>query len=276
MGNPDSVLITTDLGRLHVRRAGSGPPVVLWHSLFVDSRSWGPLFDEIASQREVFAIDGPCHGGSDPLDRDFTFPEVIDAAVAVLDELGVTTPVDWVGNAWGGHIGIQVAADHPERVHTVTTIGCPLRALSAREKWILCWPLVQLYRVTGPTRWLTNMLSDKLIGAEASNAEPDRTRETMAAFTDTDRRGMLHAMNSMMLHRKGIEHLVTQLRMPTLMLAAADDTMGCSPAELAALAGGASHVRTGTVRGGGHVAPLLIDTEAILHHMDQLWSSLLA
>ena len=45
--------VPTCLGDLHVRRTGTGPPAVLWHSLWVDSRSWGPLADALATQRQV-------------------------------------------------------------------------------------------------------------------------------------------------------------------------------------------------------------------------------
>ena len=37
MVTPSPDFVSTDVGRLHVRRTGTGPPVVLWHSLFVDS-----------------------------------------------------------------------------------------------------------------------------------------------------------------------------------------------------------------------------------------------
>src|SRR5215475_5450263 len=116
MATSDPDLVSTDLGRLHVRRTGAGPPVVLWHSLFVDSRSWGPLVDVLARDRTVYAIDGPSHGKSEAVRRDFTFKEVVRAAEQVLDHLGLTEPVDWVGNAWGGHIGIRLATG--ERLKT--------------------------------------------------------------------------------------------------------------------------------------------------------------
>jgi hypothetical protein len=32
--------IPTRLGPLHVQTVGSGPPALLWHSLFVDSTTW--------------------------------------------------------------------------------------------------------------------------------------------------------------------------------------------------------------------------------------------
>ena len=45
--------VPTCLGDLHVRRTGTGPPAVLWHSLWVDSRSWGSLVDGLAVRCSV-------------------------------------------------------------------------------------------------------------------------------------------------------------------------------------------------------------------------------
>ena len=47
-----------------------------------------------------------------PCARDFTFAELVVAAEQALDRLGLTEPVDWVGNAWGGHVGIRLAHRH--------------------------------------------------------------------------------------------------------------------------------------------------------------------
>ncbi|MGK2866700.1 MAG: alpha/beta fold hydrolase, partial [Mycobacterium sp.] len=105
--------IATDTGRLHVEVLGAGPPVMLWHSLFLDSRSWCGAAEELARTRQVVVIDGPSHGRSEPIVRDFTFADCVTAAEAVLDDLGVAGPVDWVGNAWGGHVGIQLAVHRP-------------------------------------------------------------------------------------------------------------------------------------------------------------------
>ena len=133
MITPSPDFVSTDLGRLHVRRSGTGPPVVLWHSLFVDSRSWGPLVGRTwPRDRTVYTIDGPSHGKSEAMRRDFTFEELVAAAEQALDRLGLTEPVDWVGNAWGGHIGIRLATG--SRLRTLTTIGTPVQGFTLGEK----------------------------------------------------------------------------------------------------------------------------------------------
>ena len=164
MVTPSPNFVSTDVGRLHVRRTGTGPPVVLWHSLFVDSRSWGPLIDTLARDRTVYAIDGPSHGKSEAVRRDFTFEECVAAANQALDRLGLTEPVDWVGNAWGGHVGIHLATAARPRLRTLTTIGTPVQGFTLGEKLTKGWPLVQTYRLVGPIGFLKKQLSDSLLG----------------------------------------------------------------------------------------------------------------
>lgn len=220
-------VVTTALGELHVTVTGTGPPVVLWHSLFVDSTSWGPLVDELAGYRTVYAVDGPSHGASDPVTRDFSMPECVDAAVQVLDGLGLAEPVDWVGNAWGGHVGLRLAVDAAPRIRTLTTIGTPIRGFTPWEKMVKGWPLVWLYRWLGPVGPVTGVLSKSLIGPETLAVQPDRSRAVMRSFTSADRVGMTRAIRSLMLRRTGIAELLPE------------------------------------VDGGGHVAPLLVDSPRI-------------
>ena len=102
--------LDTRLGPLTVTTRGSGPPAVLWHSLFVDSTTWCRVAPLLEPARQLLLIDGPNHAGQPPASRPFTLQDCVGAAVDVLDELGISGPVDWLGNAWGGHVGMHVAA----------------------------------------------------------------------------------------------------------------------------------------------------------------------
>jgi pimeloyl-ACP methyl ester carboxylesterase len=269
MITPSPDFVSTDLGRLHVRRTGSGPPVVLWHSLFVDSRSWDPLIDTLARDRTVYAIDGPSHGRSEAVHRDFIFEECVAAAQQALDRLGLTEPVDWVGNAWGGHVGIHLGTG--ARLRTLTTIGTPVRGFTFREKLTKGWPLVELYRVAGPTQFIMKQLSDSLLGPEAVAAQPDRAATIMKSFREADRKGMLHAMRSMMLHRSGVEDLLGGIKVPTLVMSVRDDAMGWRPDEARRTSATIPDCRVEEVAGGGHVAPLLIEHDRIARLLNEFW-----
>src|SRR5215470_3874281 len=118
--------VSTRLGPLRVQMIGSGPPAVLWHSLFVDSTTWIRVQQSLAAVRRLLLIDGPAHGGSPPVRRPFTLHDCVGAAVEVLDHLGVDEPVDWLGNAWGGHVGILFADAHPDRCRSLVAVGAPV------------------------------------------------------------------------------------------------------------------------------------------------------
>ena len=272
MSTPSPNFVSTDLPRLHVRRTGTGPPVVLWHSLFVDSRSWGPLVDVLARDRTVYTIDGPSHGKSEAVHRDFTFEECVAAADQALDRLGLTEPVDWVGNAWGGHIGIRLATAERCRLRTLTTIGTPVQAFTLGEKLTKGWPLVQSFRLVGPIGFLKKQLSDSLLGSEAVAAQPDHAATVMASFAEADRNGMVHAMRSMMMHRAGIEDLLPRIAVPTLVMSVRDDAMGWRPDEARETCAAIPDCRVEAVAGGGHVAPLLVDRDRIAALLNDFWN----
>ncbi|MFZ0492873.1 MAG: alpha/beta fold hydrolase, partial [Acidimicrobiia bacterium] len=93
-------------------------------------------------------VDGPGHGKSPGPGRRFTLDDCADAAITVLQTMGVDS-VDWVGNAWGGHVGILVAARQPSLVRSLTALASPLPGLSRQERRRIV-PLVALYRLFGP------------------------------------------------------------------------------------------------------------------------------
>ncbi|MFI5508841.1 alpha/beta fold hydrolase [Mycobacterium sp. NPDC051804] len=260
--------ITTGLGGLHVERMGGGSPVVLWHSLFLDSRSWCGLQDDLTRDHSVYVIDGPSHGRSEPVDRDFTFDECVSAAAQVLDALGLDR-VDWVGNAWGGHVGIQLAAHQPNRIRTLTTIGTPAHPLRTGERWTQVWPLVHLYRLTGPNPLLLKPLSDALVGRESYAAAPDLAKTVMSGFTDAQKGAMFHAMRSMMLNRPDMTVDMARITAPTLLIAARDDITGWRPADAQAVADSMTDATVVATAGSGHSSPLLIDRELVLRSITE-------
>ena len=145
--NGTITMVPTKLGTLRVDASGTGRPAVLWHSLFVDSRSWNRVRAALGESRRLFMIDGPSHGGSASMTRRFTLDECAGAALDVLDHLEITEPVDWVGNALGRSRGHPVCrcssgalpkpgddwdSDPCARIVRATPDSCPCRPLPPR------------------------------------------------------------------------------------------------------------------------------------------------
>jgi pimeloyl-ACP methyl ester carboxylesterase len=263
--------VETSLGRLHVQLDGDGPPALLWHSLFVDSTSWELLRPALARHRRLVVVDGPAHGASGPAPGPFTLTDCAGAAAEVLDACDVTDPVDWVGNAWGGHVGLTLAAGLPDRLRTLTTIGTPVHALGRGERYLKVTPLVALYRAAGPRAPVVRALRDALLGDDAVAAQPDLARRVLRAFSDADRAPMLEAMRSAMLRRPDLGDRLPGIPTPTLMIAARDDAEW-SPEHARQATERMPAGSARTVGGGGHLAPLLLEPDLLVETITGFWA----
>jgi len=264
------VHVPTSLGDLHVRSTGTGPAAVLWHSLWVDSRSWAPLVDTLAAQRQVVTIDGPGYGTSSPIHRDFTLDECASAAGEVIDALGFDT-VDWIGNAWGGHVGITLAATQPHRLRSLTTIAAPLRPVSRRQRWTQTYPLAVAYRLLGPDPLLTRILFDVLLGG-ADTTRTDQAAELEAAFRAMDRESVRRTIQYMHSWHALTEQ-ITAVTVPTLLMTGDLGDQHWSPAHARATAATMPDARVVALTGAGHVGPLLVDTDLIAQAVTDFWAS---
>lgn len=264
-----SVMIDTTLGPLAVRRTGNGPPAVLWHSLFVDSRTFDGILADLGRQRELILVDGPGHGDSPGRRRLYSLDDCATAAGQILDALKIEDPVDWVGNAWGGHVGIIFADRYPARCRTLTTIGTPAYPLSRAERRQAAL-LVYLYRVVGPGPFVGTMTA-ALAGREAAKTAPSAAAAVSAAFRRGDKPGKYWAMQSVMLHRYDLRPVLPRLQVPVLMLVGRDDPMN-DPQEAERAARTVPDGRFERVPGAGHVAPLLVAPRDVTERVLAFWS----
>jgi pimeloyl-ACP methyl ester carboxylesterase len=258
--------IPTKVGALGVRVIGSGPPALLWHSLFVDSTSWDRVRTSLAQHRTVILVDGPCHGSSEPRQQRFSLLDCADAAAEVLDELDLGAGVDWVGNAWGGHVGIVFAGSHPDRIRSLVTIGTPVQALTRTERRNIV-PLVALYRALGPVRPLVKGVEKALLG---DGYPPEDGKFISEPLRMAERKGMHNAMHSVMLGRPDLLHLLPKIEVPTRFVAVKDDPL--APVKMAeAAARLLTHGGTTVVPGRGHVAPLLQSAPELAEVIVNFW-----
>src|SRR4051812_20129552 len=88
-------------------RVGSGPPLVLVHSLGTDRCVWHPVLDQLSASRDVIALDLPGFGESPPLDVEPTPGALAVAVPELLEQLGVERP-GVAGNSLGGWVALEL------------------------------------------------------------------------------------------------------------------------------------------------------------------------
>ena len=248
--------IPTSAGHLAVRTVGDGPPAVLWHSFFVDSRTWQRVVPGLAVDHTVITIDGPGFGDSDPVGRPTTLADCAEAALEVLRHLG-TGPVDWVGNAWGGHVGIALAATHPNAVRSLVAIGAPVHRLGAHggsERWQvqLLRPAV---RLLGFPRPLAGVVLRALLNDRTRTTDPEAVAIVRSGLRRPSRRSFDLTLRAFTLGRPDLTDAALTLTMPVLF-AAGDDRGEWTPAEAAAVTDRVAAASTATLPGVRGIAPL--------------------
>ena len=94
------------------RRAGTGPPLVLLHGAWSDSREWRRELDTLSDEFTVIAWDAPgCGPSFDPPD-DFPLAAYADAVARFVDAIGADHP-HLLGISFGGGLALEVYHRHP-------------------------------------------------------------------------------------------------------------------------------------------------------------------
>jgi pimeloyl-ACP methyl ester carboxylesterase len=210
--------VDTQVGPLHVQQIGTGlPDAVLWHSLFVDSRTWQRVVDDLARDRRLTLITGPGHGRSGNPSSHYTMEDCAAAATTVMDTLDLEQPVDWVGNAWGGHVGITLAARQPRRFRTLVTVCTPVHSYTMKGR-LETTLLLLIYRLFGPVPFVRDAVVEALLSERTRAEDPEALALVRDSFTGSDRRGLTNAVVSISLRRPDLHPLLPLIATPTLLI----------------------------------------------------------
>jgi pimeloyl-ACP methyl ester carboxylesterase len=114
-----------DIGRIRVREAGDGPPVVLVHGALVNGHLWDDVIPMLVDRHRVVAPDLPLGSHSEPVRPGA--PLGLRAQADVVADLVATLGLDdvtLVGNDTGGAICQLVVTRRPERIGRMVLTSC--------------------------------------------------------------------------------------------------------------------------------------------------------
>jgi pimeloyl-ACP methyl ester carboxylesterase len=95
------------------RQAGSGPPVVLLHSVLTDSRVWSRQMAGLADAFTLVAWDSPGSGTSDDPPGRCGIADYVETLAEFIDALGIERP-HLIGAAWGTVLAFEFYRAYPE------------------------------------------------------------------------------------------------------------------------------------------------------------------
>ena len=119
----DGHYVTVEGLQIHYRAAGSGPPLILIHGIGANIFAWRLVFDQLARDYTVYALDLKGHGLSDkPSTGDYSPFGMADLVAQFMDAMAIGS-AKIIGLSMGGAIGAALAIRHPSRVERLVLIS---------------------------------------------------------------------------------------------------------------------------------------------------------
>jgi pimeloyl-ACP methyl ester carboxylesterase len=100
---------------IYFEDVGSGPPIVMGHSILCSGKMWMYQVPTLAERYRVINIDQRGHGKSVPAAGPYALHDMVEDAFAVLDHLEIERAV-WAGLSMGGMVAMHAAVTAPDRV----------------------------------------------------------------------------------------------------------------------------------------------------------------
>lgn len=197
-------------------------PVVLWHSVLCDGSMWSSVPDALlAAGHRVINVDAPGHGRSEPTRRPYTMDDSVDAALSVLDALGLERVV-WCGLSWGGMVGMRLGIRAPERIEALVLIDTNADS-EVPEKLPRYRVMTLVTRLLGPVPPVLARLPRIYFSPSTIDEKPAIVERFVASVASMDRQSILHVVDAVILGREDIRSQLHTIRAPTLVIVGAHD-----------------------------------------------------
>ncbi len=121
--------------KLHFKKFGSGPPLIILHGVFGSSDNWKTLANHLMSTFEVYLVDQRNHGLS-PHSDDFNYQVMTDDLKELLDDEQIEK-YSLLGHSMGGKTAMNFAIQYPEKIIKLIIVDIAPKRYPPRHQNIL-------------------------------------------------------------------------------------------------------------------------------------------
>lgn len=232
---------------LHYEQHGdpSAPTVLFLGSLGSDLSMWQSQIDALSSTWHVVAVDHRGHGSSPTPPGPYTMSALGADILALLDSLDVQS-MHYVGLSLGGAVGQWLAANHPERVDSLTLL-CTSSAFLPAQPWL---DRARTVRADGLGSIAASIVS-RWFSPGRAESDPDLVSRHVAMVEGTTDEGYAACCEALATW-DGRDDLA-RITAPTLVIAGEEDP-ATPPAVMQTLADGIATSEFHVVAPGAHLA----------------------
>ena len=227
---------------------GSGPPVVLGHSLFCQRDMWDGVAAELETDYTLINVGLRGHGESTATEP-FTIWDLADDWLAILDAERIERAA-LCGLSTGGMTAMRFAVTYPERVTGLALIDTDAGPEPSAFKRFQYSTLGLLYRKTGiiPTKTLTRAL----FGPQTLRERRDVLGALIDKMKSYDREQLGHAMKAI-FGRDRVD--ISEINKPTIVIVGKHDE-ATPPTRSQFIAGSIAGSTLEVIESAGHLSAI--------------------
>jgi len=118
----ESDYVTVGDAKLHVRRMGQGPMLLLIHGSFASLHTWEIVQKELAHDFTTISVDLPAHGLTGPIpSARYSTDDFAQLMFGLIDQMKIDT-FSIAGNSMGGQVAWKMALHKPSRIRKLILI----------------------------------------------------------------------------------------------------------------------------------------------------------
>lgn len=201
---------------------GAGDAILLVHGWAGNAWNWMSVWEALARNHRVIAVDLPGHGKSGcPKDFGFTMPEYADFLIELMDELGVEKATV-VGSSMGGSVAAWAAIRHPDRVELLVLVDAA--GTSVQNPLMKIAGSIVTARTVIPLIHLVFPVNEQTVAA-VPDSEKKRVELAEGLYRSDQRKcaGKALAKSMKSLGRDLVEDKLGRIAAPTLVIWGSDD-----------------------------------------------------
>src|SRR3954447_18374311 len=235
-------------GTVNAAQHGSGPPLVLLHSLLSDRASFDGIVPELAKTFRVVVPELPGFGQSEAVSGGLA--AVADRMAGVVDDCADGEDVIVLGNGYGGFVALQMAIRHPNIATKLILADCGAAfSEPCREAFRNMAAAAGAKGLSA----ITDVAMRRLFAPEFQAANPDLMRDRREAFLRTDPEIFRAACDA--LAGLDLRPQLNQVKVPVLVVVGEHDE-ATPPPMSHELAAGLPQARLKIIAGCAHVPQL--------------------
>lgn len=239
--------------RLAVHQVGDrGPILLMVHGFPLDHSMWQFQIAEFADRCRVLAVDLRGFGASESRDETVSMEQYADDLAALLDELGIAEPVNYLGLSMGGYVAWQFWKRHRQRLERL--ILCDTRARADNDEVARGRRRMAYDVLAQGSEMVADSMLPRLLAPDTAMRFPERVDALRQVISRTAPSAIAAAQRGMSV-RLDVTSWLGAIDTPALLICGVEDEIS-RPEEMEGMAAAMPNGRFICVPDAGHMAPL--------------------